>query len=139
MEPARLANAPNASIARLAVRWRQDSGPHATTDLGEHLFLPGALATPGVHPWRRLAVEVDAHSVRAFWADGPDLPLQPVGKASADDLWNNFQAIRFQFINGRPQDQCPGFNPAFGPGQPLGLLVEDGAASFRRVLVEPLP
>ena len=62
-----------------------------------------------------------------------------MGAASTTDLWNNFQAIRFQQVDGEMVDQCPGFNPAFGPGQPLGLLVEDGAASFRRVLVEPLP
>jgi len=84
-------------------------------------------------PWRRLAVEVDPQRVRAFWEtkciDEPTwVALNQDGEG-----WLKRQVKLMPKLA-----PLKDVRPQFGPRQPLGLFVHDGAASFRNVYVEPL-
>jgi hypothetical protein len=87
-----------------------------------------AAVAPGVPtPWRQLAVEVTPEKVRVFWEG------QPLGEQSQEDLAKaekQLQVIRPHLSE---------VTPEFGPGQPVGLVVYKGVASFRRVEVRRLP
>jgi serine/threonine-protein kinase len=89
--------------------------------------LEPTLAPAGAEtPWRRLAVEVTAGKVRAL-CEGE--PLGELARAEADR--------RLKFLRAAE----PGFEQAtarLAPGGGLGLYVDQGTASFRRVTVEPI-
>ncbi len=90
--------------------------------------LPDGQPTNSV--WHTLGLEVSPDSFRAVW-DG-----QPLGAVSGASL-----ALRTNVLAHPTNPNAPSlpFEPAFRPRQPLGLYVRGGAASFRNVVVEPLP
>jgi serine/threonine protein kinase len=74
--------------------------------------------------WRQLAIEVTPEGLEAFWE------CKSIGKLSRDTLLESSMMLEL-----RPP--APPF--AFAPEGALGLYVFQGMASFRRVVVEPLP
>jgi tRNA A-37 threonylcarbamoyl transferase component Bud32 len=82
---------------------------------------------PVEHPWRPLAVEVTPHEVRVFWnyqlfAVMSDLDLE---KCVNDTLGDGEKANDLNF--------------RFDPRAALGLFVYQSTASFRNVVIEPIP
>jgi serine/threonine-protein kinase len=99
--------------------------------LGSSHFKP--VAAGAEDPWRQLAIEVTSHGIRAFW-DG-----RLSYKLSFDDLTNrvkkNLLAYNMKQLDSPfAEKEIVNFSPRGG----LGLLVINGSAFFRRVVVEPL-
>jgi hypothetical protein len=86
-----------------------------------------ALPAPpeGDLPWRRLSLEVTPEEVRASWR------TQALGATSYADLTR----LANRFSNPFHQN----FPAGFSPRGALGLYVMGGQASFRNLVVEPLP
>jgi serine/threonine-protein kinase len=122
---------PRYSAVSLTLRRYRDRGPSSTVPLGvQRFFLPAALTPGGQPPWHDLAVTVRPDRLEAFW-DG-----QSLGQVS----WQKLHAEAPKLKWGGPgvTDDNPNFHPAPAPHQGLGLYLQRGAASFRRVIVEPL-
>jgi hypothetical protein len=77
-----------------------------------------------VKQWRRLAVEVTPEAFGGSW-DGKQLPA-----VSRAELLASSRSLRVRHL---------GLSPDFSPRDGLGLYLNAGSASFRRVVVEPLP
>jgi serine/threonine-protein kinase len=77
--------------------------------------------------WRQLTLEVTPERVDVFWGD-----REKVGSLT--------RAARLEaagkMLRKRPDMQA--VNPEFSPTQALGLFVDQSAASFRNVVIEPL-
>jgi hypothetical protein len=80
-------------------------------------------------PWRKLRLEVTATETRAFWND--KLIRQ---KVSHEKLREHHSPALLEQDPRFPKVQ-PGYNPRAG----LGLFVLQGSASFRSVVIEPIP
>jgi serine/threonine-protein kinase len=79
-------------------------------------------------PWRRLAVEVTPDQTRFYWkGDGEE---KCVGGLSRAELREKAAGL-FEGLEGASWDEVPHGG--------LGLFVEAGAASFRQVVLRPLP
>ncbi len=117
------------SPASLTLGHSSPSINYSSYRLRDHLFPPRDQNEP--LSWRQLAVEVRPGAVQLFWEG------KPVGNAVP---WDRVRAevpkVRSKgafFIALPPTLDLP-----LGPRQPLGLFVNRGEASFRRVTVEPL-
>jgi serine/threonine-protein kinase len=119
------------NTAQMKLHLYQETGP-PNLDLSV-----GALTSPKFQPvglapvkrWRRLEVEVTPEVVRAWW-DGAALGERRLDGLAADA--------------GKALAGPPAATDATGPApltprSALGLYVCQGSASFRRVVVEPLP
>jgi hypothetical protein len=96
------------------------------------LFQP---ALNGVMPWRQLEVEVTPESVRAWWGND----RQAVGELTKQWVTLRTEEMRKQMRLLRPEDRSPdNLDANQFPRGSLGLLLNKGSASFRRVVVEPL-
>ncbi|MBI1916831.1 MAG: serine/threonine protein kinase [Planctomycetes bacterium] len=125
--------------------------PESWVQLHAHLFEPGPLKEPGPlaavgrekrfrpalpigepGPWRKLAVKVTPEKVEAYWEQEGVLALlgeEPVPAAQFE------RALEVAKRTSRMMDGVPsGFRPRSG----LGLYIHRAAASFRRVVVEPI-
>jgi serine/threonine-protein kinase len=96
-------------------------------------FLPKAATGPNRPAWRRLAVLVRPESVTLSWEE------VSIGTLSRDQLVRSFTDLQRTPDNGQPPAGGVDPLPAFGPGEPAGLYVRRGEASFRNVVVRPLP
>jgi hypothetical protein len=84
-------------------------------------------------PWRSLVVEVTPGEVRVFW-DGAPAARFTVSPARITDLAAN--AVP-ELKDKHPE--FPGVRATFNPRGSLGLYAWQGSASFRSVVVEPMP
>jgi serine/threonine protein kinase len=88
-------------------------------------FIP-AMQYQGGNPWRRMAVEVQPHSITAFWEG------KPIGTITHEELIRDTQSM----IDS--PDTRLTTKPQFTPRDGLGLFVYQAVASFRNVILEPL-
>jgi hypothetical protein len=98
---------------------------------GSSAFKP--VAAGAEDPWRQLAIEVTSHGIRAFW-DGRlscELSFADLSKSAKQSL---LAYNRNQPDSPFTEKEVANFSPRGG----LGLLVTNGSAFFRRVVVEPL-
>jgi serine/threonine-protein kinase len=87
------------------------------------------IARPG--PWRRLGVEVTPEGIKTFWADadGALRPAEPVPAAKLE---------RRHAETARGSPEAADVPTDYRPRSGVGLYVLSGAASFRRVTIQPL-
>ena len=119
------------NLAKLTLFLYRERGAAAgleqsTIPIGRRTFQP-ALARPGEGPWRTLTVEATPESFRVFW--GADV-VADVPRATLPSRAERLARY------------CPDghlVRPAFAPEGALGLYVYRGSASFRDVVIEPLP
>jgi hypothetical protein len=79
----------------------------------------------GPGPWRRLAIEVTGETLRAFWEG------EMIREVVRDEWLREGALLSMDY---------PALPPtAFPPAGGLGLYLKQGKASFRQVLVKPLP
>jgi serine/threonine-protein kinase len=122
------------SMARLSVWRSQDGIIHAATDLGSIRFIPAAVARPGELLWRNLAVEVRPEGIKASW-EGIEFADVPTTQ-----ILSKFELLKMQRdINEDAVNVFPDLYPAFSERDALGLHVDHGKASYRHVVVQPLP
>jgi serine/threonine-protein kinase len=88
---------------------------------------PFAFPMPGTKLWRQLTVEVEPERVRAFCGE------TCIAEPSSDELTALYRVMMREA--GDPNVLAP----TFAPGNGLGLYVREGTASFRSVVIEPLP
>ncbi len=107
----------------------------SSAGLVQHVFcLPNAAthfdpARPvgAVGPWRKIAVEVQPKTIKAFWA-GKSIATVPRDSLKFCAKW----------LTSRPNEPALATAPPFRSSGGLGLFVSQGIASFRNVTVEPL-
>jgi serine/threonine-protein kinase len=98
---------------------------------GQHKRLFKAAGRNG-NVWRILTVEVTAEEVRAFWGEPP----VAAGALTARQLENDLRDVLAKAPPAFPARDVPQELASRGA---LGLLVEQGVASFRNITIEPLP
>jgi serine/threonine protein kinase len=110
---------------------RRDSGRRKVTEpLGVRRNIPLVGQQPGGRPgWHEMAVTVSEASLRLDW-DG-----ERVGEIPCPPLAQEFQVALNNRFN--PMYE-PNLSPSFVPTGGLGVFVENGWASFRDAVVEPL-
>jgi hypothetical protein len=117
----------------LTLRLWRAAAPDGTVDgvshkegCGKPLPFPPALCPPRSGPWRRLAVTVTPDGVRTFWEG------RLVNELSRAELVEKARLLLGDCpdLAGRPYE----FRPRGG----LGLLLDEGAATFKVIRVEPL-
>jgi hypothetical protein len=84
--------------------------------------------------WRFLSVVVRPDKVEAYWGENGAESLTPIGEASRADLHDVSTSFTLE-NNLAPQPVLYEFVPEGA----LGLVVHRGTASFRNVVVEPIP
>jgi hypothetical protein len=105
--------------------------------LGTHDF-PPAKGFPG--PWRKLVVEVRPDHVVPFWWDEKTKKLAPLGQGlTAEGLQFVTKSLQQQADNLKDVPSAPRTIEPFQPRSGLGLCAFRGKASFRNVVIEPLP
>jgi hypothetical protein len=102
-------------------------------DLLSGYFPKGQAGPNNAAPWHRLEVELRSESITVLWEG------KPAGTLTRDEVAKSFWSLRQTRRNAAMVDDCPNFVPEFGPRQPLGFFVQHGQASFRNVVVRPLP
>jgi hypothetical protein len=91
-----------------------------------------SVSRAGAGPWRPLAVEVTPEGIETRWAD-PDGVLRPAEEVTADRLKMHLGLMQAH----RTWSAAP---PAdHSPRSGIGLYVFSGKASFRNLVVQPLP
>ena len=96
-------------------------------------FVPAVVAAPDSYPWRPLAVEVRPEGIDSLWGG------EPLASTSHEQILKGFATLKLKRLNNRMVDLFPTLHPTFAPRDALGLYVQYGQASFRRVRIEPLP
>ncbi|HZV04310.1 MAG TPA: protein kinase [Gemmataceae bacterium] len=87
----------------------------------------------GNKEWRELAVEVTPAGIWGFWGD------KPMGIFTSTQLVDRSIECLFKLQTTHPEDPFGrGVFPVYAPRGGLGLYVYNGAAAFRRVVIEPL-
>jgi serine/threonine-protein kinase len=119
-------------VARFSLLRYQEKPKAALSPLWQaapHLFAP---APDGRREaaWRELSLETTAEEVRAFWEDAPADEEVWLGRASFAALANSGK---------RPLEAVGAEHWDFSPQGGIGLIVQQGTASFRRVIVRRLP
>jgi serine/threonine-protein kinase len=98
-----------------------------------------ALARANGQPWRHITFDVTPNGVRAtFQADEEHEPIA-LGELSAREMNRDTAYI----LKLRREKHLPGpfpgaINPEFEPRRPCGVYVNNSAASFRNVVIEPI-
>jgi serine/threonine-protein kinase len=138
LPPEARANQPrprNQVEADVALRWREADGKQPEwhgPGVHRELFQAGGVFNS---TWRTLELEVRPGSLRCFWGRGAERRL--VGQVPVEAALN--QAGRQLEKLGRSNLSGAGPpTPRFEPRAPLGIVVNNGTASFRRIIVEPL-
>jgi hypothetical protein len=80
-------------------------------------------------PWREVGIEVKPETVRVRWGTKWSDPIPHA------DLVKNFKELK----KSKGVDDAPWLNPQFLPTEAVGLYVNRTEASFRRVVIEPIP
>jgi hypothetical protein len=93
-------------------------------------FRPAGGASP---PWRRLEVVVTPEGIRASF-EGQSLGMVTAAELLAKTHETQARLAKQPLVAPYGTD----WTPEFSPRGPIGLYMERGAASFRRVVVEPL-
>ena len=107
--------------------------PDKTIPLVNHHFRTVGQVRRAGGDWHKLAVEVRPEQVEVFW-EGQSVRVVTVAQMDlAFRQLNSMLAKRPAPLQARPA-----LHPEFLPRQGLGLFLERGTASFRRVVVEPL-
>jgi serine/threonine protein kinase len=123
-------------VSRLRfVIWRALEGGASNTGekiLEQAYFTPTLPWVSRQYVWRSLAVEVRPEGIEVLW----ESQRFHVSRQEVLDL---FAASKYSGPNNPSVDRYPELQPAFTPRDALGLIVDHGRASFRRVRVEPLP
>jgi eukaryotic-like serine/threonine-protein kinase len=120
------------ATAVCAIHRSQGSDGDRLIPAGGKDYIPAALATPGVFPWRSLAVEVGPEGIQAFWEG------EPFPRVSREELLEGFQSINTEIVDGpRSVPVFPDFKPSFTDRDGIGLYVKHAKASFRNVVVQP--
>ncbi len=110
-----------------------DPWDRGVTGRERRLFKP--VFNQGPYVWRTLVVEVAPDRLRAWW--GGD--RREVGEFSAGDYRRSMQTYLASLLKERPNDPLVMELPTiYLPRAPLGLFVQNGSASFRRVRITPL-
>jgi serine/threonine-protein kinase len=127
---------PKANPVRLGARLYTDRKPRPLWDEEIQGVAPELFQAAGASggPWRTLKLDVTPQSIRATWGK-----KDVVGELPAVDLeTNTLEALNR--MQGRKAQGPPlrGISPRFNPRAPLGLYVNKGSASFRRVMIEPI-
>ena len=110
-----------------------DGRDHTADHPGLKYFTPARLETPGQFPWRSLAVEVRSEGIDLFWEG------EWLGHFPTQQIHEEFAKGNQERRGNRMVTAFPELRPSFSPRDALGLFVFHGRASFRHVLVEPLP
>jgi hypothetical protein len=101
------------------------------TGAGVFRTIPLVGRQPEVRPeWHEVAIEVTEASLRLSW-DGErvgEVRRPPLAQTFQEDLNSPFNAAIHE----------PKLSPSFAPTGGLGIFVENGWASFRDAVVEPL-
>jgi serine/threonine protein kinase len=108
--------------------------PGAVIDMAT-LLARGEVVDPrgwAARGWRSLAVEVTPEEIRAYWEENTSQPTLRVRPGEIE------QVLLGDLNAGLRQAYPKDARLAFAPKGSLGLLVAQGAASFRNVRVEPL-
>jgi eukaryotic-like serine/threonine-protein kinase len=126
----------------LEVRRRSEpSGVYKLFPASPPVVVPVSEKDKGV--WRKIAVEVSPEKVRfTVWGD-----VQSPGESQSQEAARHrlAEARDGVCLPAKPAGVRPGFapppevDPALAPRSPLGLHVYGGSASFRHVVVTPLP
>jgi hypothetical protein len=104
---------------------------------GGHDFSP-ATGFPG--PWRKLVVEVQPDKILPFWWDEKTKKLQLVEKGlDATALKSATRSLQMEADKRKDLPSTPRTIEAFQPRSGLGLYAFRSKASFRNVVIEPLP
>jgi hypothetical protein len=104
---------------------------------GGHDFSP-ATRFPG--PWRKLVIEVHPDKVLASWWNENTKTLEPVGKGlNANGLTSVTRSLQQEADKLKDLPSTPRTIEAFQPRSGLGLYAFRSKASFRNVVIEPLP
>jgi serine/threonine-protein kinase len=115
---------PHLYVERAPVPWRSDMHGRRS------YFEP---AREGGREWRELEVEVTPEGVKGFW--GGKAMRIVTGLKLLESI--NRYLTEIQLTN--PEDPFGnGLIPLYAPRGGLGLYVQNGAASYRRVVIEPL-
>jgi serine/threonine-protein kinase len=122
-----------AGAASLAVRRSRESGGWSSEVVCARHFSPAGLAAGQLPPWRHLAVEVRPDTVQVFWEN------QPAGSVAHARLGERLRALPIPRLNNPIAEGGPDAGPGFTPRGTVGLFVARGTASFRRVVVRPIP
>jgi hypothetical protein len=132
MPPAPQGN-PVSLLARLyALRQGEVVGDDRIAGLVPELFRPAGF---GGGPWRSLAVEVTPSKCSAYWEAN-----QSLGAAQLLDLVSRAEDAARERGLGRGNDlPLQQAQPGFPWHGALGLYVQRSSASFRSVVIEPLP
>jgi hypothetical protein len=93
---------------------------------------PFRFPRPSEKPWRRLAVEVAPDRLRILCGD------VCIAEPTRDDLTGAYRFMMEQAAMIQPALVRKPLTPTFAPGG-LGLYVQAATASFRSVVIEPLP
>jgi hypothetical protein len=105
--------------------------------LGSHDF-PPATGFPG--PWRKLVVEVRPDKILPFWWDEKTKKFAPMGQGlNAEGLKFVTQSLQQEADKLKDVPSAPRTIAAFQPRSGLGLYAFRSKASFRNVVIEPLP
>jgi hypothetical protein len=105
--------------------------------LGSHDFSPAA-GLPG--PWRKLVVEVHPDRIRWYWWNEKTKKLELVQQGlNAEGLKFVTKSLQQAADNLKNVPSAPRTIAAFQPRSGLGLYAFRSKASFRNVVIEPLP
>jgi serine/threonine-protein kinase len=105
--------------------------------LGSQDFSP-ATRFPG--PWRKLVVEVRPHKNLPFWWDEKTKKLEPLGQGlNAEGLKFVTDSLQQEADKLKDLPSAPRTIEAIQPRSGLGLYAFRSKASFRNVVIEPLP
>jgi serine/threonine-protein kinase len=103
--------------------------------------LPYAIDFPinGPSPWRELVLEVSPDRISAFWGEEPGR-LKEVTTITIPQLLNEARS-KMPYLDPVVKELTTreGVALDFSPGGGLGLFVRHGIASFRNVVLEPIP
>jgi hypothetical protein len=101
-------------------------------------FSPPATGFPG--PWRKLVVEVRPDKLLPFWWDEKTKKLESMGQGlNAEGLKFVTQSIQQDAIKLKDVPSAPRTIEPLQPRSGLGLYAFRSKASFRNVVIEPLP
>jgi serine/threonine-protein kinase len=89
----------------------------------------------GADVWRPLEVEVGPEAIRAWWGN----ERQPIGAVTAAKMAESVRRRVMKGGRGLPEGvSLDGVEPRLNPRGGLGLVVVQGSASFKRVVIEPI-
>jgi hypothetical protein len=110
---------------------RGASGVRGLGGRSRRLFRAAGL---GGGPWRSLALEVTPTALRGLWGE----KNRSVGELSAKEVVRRTSGELDRLRRHHPEVSVVGVRAVYAPRGGLGLYVNHGVASFRRVVVQPV-